>query len=106
MIVNMTNVQMKQFQYINIHNGFILDTTKFIPDINTKQIVWCVHCGPISPLPHTNNELLKIVNIKQKNSERAGGSHRCLNNIQLNLSIASRQNDLENVLVLNITHTN
>eukprot|EP01084_Bolivina_argentea_P268442 455929_1 len=84
-ITHISNIQFKKFQYINIHNGFLLDETKFKQSLlnennETKQIVWDVHCGPISPLSHNQKKLLKIENISKKNSFKQGGSHQCLNN--------------------------
>eukprot|EP01084_Bolivina_argentea_P268441 455928_1 len=76
-ITHISNIQFKKFQYINIHNGFLLDETKFKQSLlnennETKQIVWDVHCGPISPLSHNQKKLLKIENISKKYSLHTG----------------------------------
>eukprot|EP01084_Bolivina_argentea_P251745 422354_1 len=86
-----TNEQMKQFQYINIHNGYWIDEINFNgvldPNNNTQQIVWDCHCGPSEQRIERNpKSLLHITNIKTKQSIQKSGSHRCLNNIQLSLS--------------------
>ncbi len=64
-------IQMKKFQYINIHNGFVVDESKFKQSLgNTKQIVFDVHCGPTNPLLQAPTKLLSIVNIKNVSKKR------------------------------------
>ncbi len=86
-----SNEQFKQFEYINIHNGFMVDDISFLRlaqsnDPNIQTLVFDVHCGP----KHRNpNQLLYIDTIISKNNVQAKGSHRCLESIFLNLSTLS-----------------
>ncbi len=96
-----TNAQMKQFQYINIHNGYFVDEINFNyvllnPNNDTKQIIWDCHCGPGQQKHQIQNTALTEEMMKEHNRimEKSKCNERKNNNVNDTKSVASNRPSL------------